>query len=49
MRANLRSPKPGLRMASWRDTIHGNDIKVEGGVLRDVIAGSEVKVYVRHN
>lgn len=37
----------GLEDGMWRDAIHGNELKVEGGVLNDVIAGSEVKIYIK--
>jgi 1,4-alpha-glucan branching enzyme len=31
----------------WRDALHGNEIKVEGGALRDTLGPSEVKIFVK--
>ena len=37
----------GLEDGNWKDAVHGNEIKVEGGVLRDTLGPSEVKVFVK--
>jgi 1,4-alpha-glucan branching enzyme len=37
----------GIEDGLWHDAIHGNELKVERGVLRDVIGKSEVKVFIK--
>ena len=37
----------GLEDGVWRDAFHGNELKVTAGKLCDVIAKSEVKVYIK--
>jgi 1,4-alpha-glucan branching enzyme len=39
--------KVGLEDGKWKDAIHGNEIKVEGGVLKDTLGASEVKIFIK--
>lgn len=37
----------GLEDGSWREIMHGYDTKIEGGVLKDSLGESEVKVFIK--
>ena len=37
----------GLEDGTWREALFGYDTKVEGGVLRDSLGASEVKVFIK--
>ena len=37
----------GLEDGKWRDAMHGNELEVHSGVFRDVIAASEVKIFLK--
>lgn len=37
----------GLEDGDWHEHVHNFDLKVEGGVLKDTVAESEVKVYFK--
>lgn len=38
---------PNLEDGQWHEYIHNYDVTVEGGVLRDTLAESEVKIYLK--